>query len=150
MATPTSQPIALRPNSTTQDYTMQDANGSFSGSSSGPFNPGSYTPRSYGVGCLSNSCGSRIPVGSPTHRLLSSWEAGKTSSSLEGDRDSILNALNDFDREELDLLWVAHRGLHDVFKQSCWKRHIIVLDSEASNAQAGIQIDFNQHVNEST
>lgn len=112
--TTTSQPIALRP-AHSNDYAMQDTAGSYSCSSSGPFNPASYTRQfigspiswrggSYGMsgitsGSLSSSWGARIPVGSPTHRLLSTWEAGKTPSSLEGDRDSILNALNVFDRE---------------------------------------------------
>ncbi|KAF6756652.1 hypothetical protein DFP72DRAFT_893392, partial [Ephemerocybe angulata] len=88
-------PIAWRPSSTTQDYTMQDANGSFSGSSSRPFNPASYTRQLIGspiswragscrMGSLSSSWGSRIPL----------VVAGKTPSSLEGNRDSILNALN--------------------------------------------------------
>ncbi|KAF6756649.1 hypothetical protein DFP72DRAFT_893337, partial [Ephemerocybe angulata] len=109
-ATTSSQPIASRPSSATQDYIMQDANGSSSGSSSRPFNPASYTRQfiaspiswragSYGMRSLSSSWRSRIPIGSPTHRLLSSREAGKSPSSLECVRDSILNALNVFDRE---------------------------------------------------
>ncbi|KAF6756679.1 hypothetical protein DFP72DRAFT_1168833 [Ephemerocybe angulata] len=165
MATTTSQPIALRPSSTAQDYTMQDANGSFSGSSSRPFNPASYTRQfigspiswrggSYGMGSLSSSWGSRIPVGSPTHRLLSSWEAGKTPSSLEGDRDSILNALNVFDREGEFCRNYTCCGMHledlHALLEHFEEVHIIVLDRDASNPQAHIQVPFNPQVNEST
>ncbi|KAF6756664.1 hypothetical protein DFP72DRAFT_846522 [Ephemerocybe angulata] len=126
-ATPTSQPIALRPSSTTQDYTMQDANGSFSGSSSGPFNPASYTRQfigspiswragSYGMRSLSSSWGSRIPVGSP-------------SAELTGGRQVTL---------------VARQGLHDLLGH--FEEVHIVLDNETSKAQAGNQVTFNQHV----
>lgn len=105
-------------------------------------------------GSLSSSWGNRIPVGSPTHRLLSSWEAGKTPSSLEGDRDSILNALNVFDREgELCRNYTCcGRHLEDLHAllEHFEEVHIIVLDRDAPNAQAHIQIPFNPQVNELT
>ena len=116
-----SQPIALPSASSSSSSTnnsdfAMDGVGSYTGSGSGPFNPASYTrhfmgsPISWRAGSFGmsmtgttpgnpSSWSSRFPVGSPTHQLLSSWEAGKTPSSMDVDRSSIVNALNVFDRE---------------------------------------------------
>jgi hypothetical protein len=87
-----SQPIALPnvPNNrATQDYVMADV-GSYTGSSSGTFNPASFTrhflgsPISWRTGSYGLS--SRIPAGSPTAHFLNSieyvWIAYRTSQLL--------------------------------------------------------------------
>ncbi|RXW20832.1 hypothetical protein EST38_g5013 [Candolleomyces aberdarensis] len=168
MAT-TSQPIALRPsNASSPDYHMQDPNGSYTGSSSGPFNPASYTRQfigspiswrngSFGMSGISSSAGvssswgNRFPIGSPTHRLLlSSFESG----SMDGDRESIQNALNIFDREgelcrnyhccnhQLDDLHALLEHFEEV--------HIMVLDRDPQNPQAMIGVPFHPRVVEIT
>ncbi len=74
-----SQPIALPPTSNTNnhDYAMVDV-GSYTGSSSGTFNPASFTRHFLGspISWRTGSYGmtSRIPAGSPTAQFLSSIE----------------------------------------------------------------------------
>ncbi|EAU83502.2 hypothetical protein CC1G_04758 [Coprinopsis cinerea okayama7 len=171
----TTQPIALptsashslsSSSSNPQDFSMDV--GSFTGSSSGPFNPASYTRHfigspiswragSYGMSMMATSTGnpsswsSRFPVGSPTHQLLSSWEAGKTPSSLDADR-SILNALNVFDREGELCRNYTCCGLHlsdlHALLEHFEEVHIVVVDPNNAQSQAHIQVPFNPQVNE--
>ncbi|KAL1742963.1 hypothetical protein HDZ31DRAFT_65476 [Schizophyllum fasciatum] len=103
------QPISFskdHSSSASQDYPMGSASiGSYNGSN-GSFNPASYA-RHYLGSPLSwqpaSSFGGRIfASGSPTAQLLvSSFEARnvKMASSVESDRESLMNALNVFDRD---------------------------------------------------
>ncbi|TFK18111.1 hypothetical protein FA15DRAFT_660952 [Coprinopsis marcescibilis] len=146
-----------------------DGVGSYTGSSSGPFNPASYTRHfigspiswraaSFGMSMSGTTPGnpsswsSRFPVGSPTHQLLSSWEAGRTPSSMESDRSSILNALNVFDREGELCRNYTCCGLHlsdlHALLEHFEEVHIVVVDSNPSQPQAHIQVPFNPQVNE--
>ncbi|KAJ2913259.1 hypothetical protein MD484_g7145, partial [Candolleomyces efflorescens] len=182
----TSQPIALRPNNNAApDYRMHDPNGSFPASSSGPFNPASYTRQfigspiswrngSFGMSGISSSAhghpaswGTRFPIGSPTHRLLSSFESG----SVDGDRESIQNALNIFDREgelvsRTDTSPDTHlnpvsqcRNYHccslqlddlHALLEHFEEVHIMVLDRDPQNPQAMIGVPFHPRVVEIT
>ncbi|KAF9523340.1 hypothetical protein CPB83DRAFT_839820 [Crepidotus variabilis] len=80
--------------------------GSYTGESSGTFNPASFTRHFLGspISWRTSSYGmsSRIPAGSPTAQFLNSidvneYRSGKMPSSLEN--DSVMNALTVFDRE---------------------------------------------------
>jgi transcription factor SFP1 len=88
-----SQPIALP----AAQHMNVDSQGSYTGSSGGTFNPASFTrhflgsPISWRAGSFGMH-GNRFPAGSPTAQLLSSMD--KTPES-----DSIVNALNVFERE---------------------------------------------------
>ncbi|TFK38432.1 hypothetical protein BDQ12DRAFT_698628 [Crucibulum laeve] len=145
------------------------ADGSYT-SSSGPFNPASYTRHflgspiswrggSFGApasfGAQSTSFGARFPVGSPTAHLLNSidpndFKYGKTPSSVEN--GSILNALNVFDREGELCRNYTCCGLHlndmHALLEHFEEVHIVVLDPTAPQPQAQIQIPFNPQVNE--
>ncbi|PPR03042.1 hypothetical protein CVT24_012428, partial [Panaeolus cyanescens] len=130
--------------SSQQDYTMAEE--LHPGSSSAPFNPASFTRHFLGspISWRASSFGSRFPAGSPTAHLLNSidfneFRTGKTPSSIDG--DSIMNALNVFDREgELANL----HALLEHFEQV----HIVVLDPTSPTPQAHIQIPFNPTVHD--
>ncbi|CAA7271244.1 unnamed protein product [Cyclocybe aegerita] len=161
-----SQPIALPSASssmltldgTPQDYAMLDA-GSYTGSSSGTFNPASYTRHFLGspISWRAGSFGlaGRFPAGSPTAQLLNSidlneYRSGKTPSSIES--DSIMNALNVFDREGEFCRNYTCCGLllHDLHAllEHFEEVHIVVLDPSSSQPQAHIQIPFNPTVHD--
>ncbi|KAF9005099.1 hypothetical protein BDQ17DRAFT_1408459 [Cyathus striatus] len=149
----TSQPIALPSHShshSSYDYAM--AEGSYT--SSGPFNPASYTRHflgspiswrasSFGAGSL----GARFPPGSPTAALLNSIDTNDIRYGKSAESGSILNALNVFDREGELCRNYTCCGLHlndlHALLEHFEEVHIVVLDPTAPQPQAHIQIPFN-------
>ncbi|KDQ57900.1 hypothetical protein JAAARDRAFT_193384 [Jaapia argillacea MUCL 33604] len=100
----TSQPIAL-PSSANEDISM--ISGSFTGNSSGSFNPASYTRHVLGspLSWRAGSFGSRFYPGVSPGQLLgpldpTEFKCMKMSSSVESDRGSMLNAFNIHERED--------------------------------------------------
>ncbi|KIM44300.1 hypothetical protein M413DRAFT_9442 [Hebeloma cylindrosporum] len=151
-------PIALSQPSSSQDYTMQDP-GSYTGSTA-EFNPASFTrhflgsPISWRAGSF-GAGSNRFPAGSPTAQLLSSidlneFRSGKTPSSIES--DSIMNALNVFDREGEFCRNYTCCGLHlndlHALLEHFEQVHIVVLDPTSAQPQAHIQIPFNPQIHE--
>ncbi|KAF9039065.1 hypothetical protein BJ165DRAFT_1613776, partial [Panaeolus papilionaceus] len=157
-----SQPIALpaghqQQQQQQQDYAMGDAGSFGPGSSSGPFNPASFTRHFLGspISWRASSFGSRFPAGSPTAHLLNSidfneFRTGKTSSSIDG--DSIMNALNVFDREGELCRNYTCCGLHlndlHALLEHFEQVHIVVLDPTSPSPQAHIQIPFNPTIHD--
>ncbi|PPQ96015.1 LOW QUALITY PROTEIN: hypothetical protein CVT26_016177 [Gymnopilus dilepis] len=129
------------------DYAMHDAQGSYTGSSEGTFNPASYARHFLGspISWRAGSWGARFPAGSPTAQLLSSIESGKTPSS--GDNDSLMNALNIFEREGELCRNYTCCGLHltdlHALLEHFEEVHIVMLDQGSAQPQPHIQIPFN-------
>ncbi|GLB42929.1 putative zinc finger [Lyophyllum shimeji] len=137
----TSQPIALPASSQhNNDYTM----GSYSGSSSGPFNPASYTRHFLGspISWRAGSFGARFPQGSPSATLFSSLDRSKGSSF---DELSVMNAFNVFDREgelcrDYNCCGIHLPDLHALLEHF-EEVHVLVVDPNAPNAH--IAVPFN-------
>ncbi|KJA16604.1 hypothetical protein HYPSUDRAFT_287252 [Hypholoma sublateritium FD-334 SS-4] len=137
---------------------MHDAGSYSGGDAEGTFNPASFTRHFLGspISWRASSWGmhnARIPAGSPTAQLLSSidlndYRAGKTPSSIES--DSIMNALNVFEREGELCRNYTCCGLHltdlHALLEHFEEVHIVVLDPESAAPQAHIQIPFNPTV----
>ncbi|KAF7761101.1 hypothetical protein Agabi119p4_10510 [Agaricus bisporus var. burnettii] len=154
----TSQPIALPAHSPAavayHDYQMAD--GSYTGSS-GPFNPASYTrhflgspiswrPSSFNAGSLSHR-----PHDSPLYGSIDANEMryGRTPSSSLETRDSLLNALNLFDREgelcrNYTCCGLQLNDLHALLEHF-EAVHIVIVDGDIDNPQ--MQIPFNPVIN---